>query len=209
MDLYKSDFPLNADSADTVLWAVFFSLIWCIVIVVVSIRHRKRMQRPVLIFMTTVNCLFGFLPMLSFTTIPFVDRSTLLLGVALLSALFNLFAYVLGTMKRVDLITRLFRLFLGAVIFATAIPAMLFFANSPSNKALSPWRSREENAPCVSSNFYDEHDLWHLMSAVALGLTILLLMHAGEESGPNTYSQVLPKDLLHDSEAPTESTPLI
>jgi hypothetical protein len=209
LDIYKVDSPPGTtDTANEVLWAVLFILIWCTVIIVVSVRHRMRIPVKVLILMTSVNCLFGFLPICSFFDFAFSDRSSLLLGVALCSALFNLFAYVLGTMKRVGWPIRLFRLFLGLIILSTAIPAMWFFANSPSNKALSPWISREVNAPCASSGFYDDHDLWHMLSAVALGLTIITLMHAGEESGNGVYSQVIFEKKNTNSDI-TEQTPLI
>ena len=214
LDIYKADFPSQSDLIYQALWAVLFVLGWCAVTIVITIRHRKRMPRKVLVLMMFVNCAFGFLPLLSFGRFSSIDRSTLLLGVALGTALFNLFAYVLGTFRRVDLLTRLFRLFLGTIVMATAIPAMYFFANTPSNKALAPWLSRELNAPCYSSGFYDEHDIWHLLSAVALGLTILMLMHAGEESGLDSgYSQTFISSSSSSKKkkdaGADESTPLI
>jgi hypothetical protein len=209
LDIYKADNPTQTDLVYQVLWAVMFVLGWCGVTIVISIRHRHRMPRKVLVLMMTVNCAFGFLPVLSFGHFAYIDRSTLLLGVALGTALFNLFAYVLGTFHRVDLLTRLFRLLLGVIVLATGLPAMVFFANTPSNKAMAPWLSRELNAPCYLSGFYDQHDVWHLLSAVALGLTILMLMHAGEESGSDSYSQTFISGKKSKETIVDESTPLI
>ncbi len=149
---------------------------WGGVIIVVSIRHRTRMPLKVLVFMTSVNCLFGLLPIVSFLDgVAFADRSTLLLGVALCSAVFNLFAYVMGTLHRVDVPTRLFRLVLGLVVLCFAVPAVYYFSISPSNKAVSPWASRGMNEPCVSGGFYDAHDIWHFLSSLGLFSTILLV----------------------------------
>jgi hypothetical protein len=187
-----------------------FVLLWGGVVVVVSIRHRNRMPLRVLLFVTVANCLFGLLPVLSFLDVDFADRSTLLLGVALASAVFNVFAYVLGTLHRVDVATRFFRLVLGLVVVGCATPAVYFFGGSPSNKAVSPWASRAMNEPCASGGFYDAHDIWHFLSALALTATILLLMHSGEQSGEDDY-----KPLQTPSPAPSnegtvdEETPLV
>lgn len=62
------------------------------------------------------------------------------------------------------------------------------------------------NAPCVSSAFYDAHDIWHFLSAIALAATIFLLMHSGEQSGEEgKYESVEDeKTVIVD-----ESTPLM
>ncbi len=182
-----------------------FVILWCGVVVVVSVRHRTRMPLRVLLFVTVANCLFGLLPVVSFLNVDFADRSTLLLGVALASAVFNLFAYVLGTLHRVDVATRLFRLVLGLVVCGCAAPAVYFFGGSPSNKAVSPWASRAMNEPCLSGGFYDAHDLWHFLSALALIATILLLMHSGEQSGGDGYAP-LERAREAASPAPSENT---
>ena len=184
LDIYNvEDLVLpQPDMVSRVLWVVIFIVLWCAVVVVISIRHRKRMNSKVLIFMMAANCLFGFLPVFSFLDFALTDRSSLLLGVALLSAIFNLFAYVLGTMNRVDLATKIFRALLGVMIFALAVPAIYSFSKSPSDKAMTPWASRDMNEPCVVSGFFDEHDQWHVLSALALAATMFLLMHTGEQA---------------------------
>lgn len=216
-DLYNVDSSLvEADLAPRVMWSLMFVLLWCGCIIIITVRHRSRMPLRVLLFLMVANCLFGFLPVLSFLSVKFADRSSLLLGVALLSAIFNLFAYVVGTLHRVDLATKLFRFVLGAIAFACAGPAVYFFGISPSNKAESPWSSRAMNAPCISSGFYDAHDIWHFLSAVALAATIFLLMHSGEQSGNEGYSSLKREEehALSSGEAPSavfvdESTPLV
>lgn len=127
--------------------------------------------------------------------------------------MFNLFAYVIGTLHRVDMATRLFRLVLGMVVFGFGGPAVYFFGISPSNKAVSPWASRGMNEPCVSGGFYDAHDIWHFLSAVALAATIFLLMHSGEQSGEDGYEAAAKADSVQEptmsDQPPNESTPLI
>lgn len=182
LDMFQADNFGQSDTAANVLWVIGFIIIWCLLICLISVRHRHSVPKLALVIMTGCNCLLGFLPVVTFLNFSFTDRSSLLLGVALSSAMLNLLTYVFGTLPRAESnAARIFRLLLTAAVFGAAGPAVWFFSISPSNKALSPWQSREMNAPCASSFFYDAHDLWHMLSAVALTLTILLLMHCGED----------------------------
>lgn len=54
---------------------------------------------------------------------------------------------------------------------AAWVPALLLFASGSTNWAATPARSRLLNHECRVLQFYDSHDLWHLLSAVALYLT--------------------------------------
>jgi hypothetical protein len=65
------------------------------------------------------------------------------------------------------------------------------------------------NEPCISSAFYDAHDIWHFLSAIALAATIFLLMHSGEESGGDKYEKVEDEKSVDQSITVDESTPLI
>uniref|UniRef100_A0A2A4K1B3 Uncharacterized protein n=1 Tax=Heliothis virescens TaxID=7102 RepID=A0A2A4K1B3_HELVI len=58
-------------------------------------------------------------------------------------------------------------LFLGAGA-ATWVPALYFFVSGSSDWSATPAQSRERNHECRVLQFYDAHDLWHLLSALAL-----------------------------------------
>lgn len=46
-----------------------------------------------------------------------------------------------------------------------------------SDKTLSPWASRDLTRTCYFVGFFDEHDVWHAMSALALFFFMMLVLH--------------------------------
>ncbi|CAF4905303.1 unnamed protein product [Pieris macdunnoughi] len=54
---------------------------------------------------------------------------------------------------------------------AAWMPALFFFLSGSTNWAATPAASRHSNHECKVLEFYDYHDLWHLLSAVALYLS--------------------------------------
>ena len=65
-------------------------------------------------------------------------------------------------------------LFSAALIFA--LVASGFYANKHQSRNLSPAQSREKNAECKFLDFYDNHDLWHFFSSLALFLAFTGLL---------------------------------
>ncbi|XP_063822873.1 SID1 transmembrane family member 1-like [Ostrinia nubilalis] len=60
--------------------------------------------------------------------------------------------------------------FLGGAAAAWA-PALYFFLSGSSDWAATPAQSRHSNHECLVLQFYDSHDLWHMLSAGALYLS--------------------------------------
>lgn len=58
-------------------------------------------------------------------------------------------------------------LFLGSAV-ATWIPALYFFRYGTTSWKATPASSRNRNHECKVLSFYDAHDLWHFLSAMAL-----------------------------------------
>ncbi len=113
LDLYEKDTGGHADPWQVVLWALCFSLAWNVTVVLIAVRHRFRMKvhappyaQPcaqqicpkvwALALCTGIICLLGCVPLTSIWT-DLMDRATMLLGVAVGTALLNVFAFVLGT----------------------------------------------------------------------------------------------------------------
>jgi len=61
-----------------------------------------------------------------------------------------------------------------ALIFMA--PGMYFFVNPKSTWDISPAQSREYNDECFILNFYDFHDVWHLLSAPGLFFSFMVCL---------------------------------
>merc|ERR1712083_664572 len=70
--------------------------------------------------------------------------------------------------------------FLSYILFSAALFFALvaagFYANKHQSRNLSPSQSREKNAECKFLDFYDNHDLWHFFSSLALFLAFTGLL---------------------------------
>ena len=51
---------------------------------------------------------------------------------------------------------------------AIFILSLIFFAKTSSNIFLTPEESNALNAPCIVLNYFDYHDIWHILSATGL-----------------------------------------
>jgi len=67
-----------------------------------------------------------------------------------------------------------FILFGASIIFGFI--AMMFYANKHQSRSLSPPESRERNELCKYGDFFDNHDMWHFLSSIALFLAFLGLL---------------------------------
>ena len=62
---------------------------------------------------------------------------------------------------------------------ASWVVALVFFIEFPTtNKVDEPHKSRSLNKECLMSSFFDEHDLWHMLSSFALLMSAYLLLYA-------------------------------
>ena len=48
------------------------------------------------------------------------------------------------------------------------VTAIIFFEKNVTDKFLTPEESKELNEPCVLFNYFDYHDIWHILSAFSL-----------------------------------------
>ncbi|XP_018015497.1 SID1 transmembrane family member 1 [Hyalella azteca] len=103
------------------------------------------------------------------------DYDTYLLGIFLLNLVVYVIFYLcmkrgynehLGTEVKLTLLLLL-------VVWVSAI--CVFFKRS-TDWSRSPARSRDLNQECIIFNFYDWHDIWHFLSAVALFTSFYLIM---------------------------------
>ena len=48
------------------------------------------------------------------------------------------------------------------------ITSIIFYNISVTNKLLSPEESDKLNKPCVLLDYFDYHDIWHILSSIGL-----------------------------------------
>jgi len=65
--------------------------------------------------------------------------------------------------------------FFFTFLFFTYV-ALQFFNANVTDVEITPAESRDINAPCIAANYFDNHDVWHATSALALGLWVLVLL---------------------------------
>ncbi|KAL6074893.1 SID1 transmembrane member [Balamuthia mandrillaris] len=69
-------------------------------------------------------------------------------------------------------------IYLVVCTLAIWVAALVFFSVlSTSDKELRPEESRELNSNCLIDDFWDAHDIWHILSALALMVQALLILH--------------------------------
>lgn len=59
-------------------------------------------------------------------------------------------------------------IFCGVLTICTWIAALYFYFSSGTNWQLPASQSRQKNTPCLVLDFYDDHDVWHIISSMAL-----------------------------------------
>lgn len=73
------------------------------------------------------------------------------------------------------------------VIYLLAMGALwsaalyVFLEEATTNKAETPEKSRNLNQDCIWEWFFDNHDLWHILSSHALLMTVYLVMFMGHK----------------------------
>jgi hypothetical protein len=73
----------------------------------------------------------------------------------------------------------------------TWIGSMYFFLNKSTTWVKTPAASRELNTECRLFNFYDNHDIWHFLSATSLFLSFMILLTLDDDLD-NTPREKIP-----------------
>jgi len=70
--------------------------------------------------------------------------------------------------------------FLSFIFFSLAVSlgvcAMYFYYHRHQSRNRTPPESRNMNEPCGYMNFFDNHDMWHFVSATSLFLAFIFLL---------------------------------
>lgn len=103
------------------------------------------------------------------------DFATYLLAILIVNGLLYLAFYVIMKLRNKERIL-LFPLLVLGWTLACWIAALIFFLSNLTSWQKSPARSREGNKDCILLGFYDNHDVWHFLSACALFFSFLGLL---------------------------------
>ncbi|XP_061049070.1 SID1 transmembrane family member 1 isoform X5 [Eubalaena glacialis] len=103
------------------------------------------------------------------------DFASYMLGIFICNLLLYLAFYVIMKLRSSEkiLLIPLFCIVATAVVWAAAL---YFFFQNLSSWEGTPAESREKNRECILLDFFDDHDIWHFLSATALFFSFLVLL---------------------------------
>ena len=62
------------------------------------------------------------------------------------------------------------------MVILWCVAGWIFAKKATTDKTLSPEKSRDYNQECIILNFFDAHDLWHILSSHALLMSAYVVM---------------------------------
>ncbi|KAF6385496.1 SID1 transmembrane family member 1 [Rhinolophus ferrumequinum] len=103
------------------------------------------------------------------------DFASYMLGIFICNLLLYLAFYIIMKLRSSEKILPipLFCIIATAVMWAAAL---YFFFQTLSSWEGTPAESREKNRECILLDFFDDHDIWHFLSATALFFSFLVLL---------------------------------
>ncbi|EGW03435.1 SID1 transmembrane family member 1 [Cricetulus griseus] len=103
------------------------------------------------------------------------DFASYMLGIFICNLLLYLAFYIIMKLRSSEkvLLLPLFCIVATAVVWAAAL---YFFFQNLSSWEGTPAESREKNRECILLDFFDDHDIWHFLSATALFFSFLVLL---------------------------------
>ncbi|XP_032906990.1 SID1 transmembrane family member 1 isoform X5 [Catharus ustulatus] len=103
------------------------------------------------------------------------DFASYILGIFICNLLLYLAFYIIMKLRNSEklLPIPMFCIVATAVVWAAAL---YFFFQTLSSWEETPAESREKNRPCILLGFFDDHDVWHFLSAAALFFSFLVLL---------------------------------
>ncbi|KAM9628357.1 SID1 transmembrane family member 1 isoform 2-T2 [Morphnus guianensis] len=101
------------------------------------------------------------------------DFASYILGIFICNLLLYLAFYIIMKLRSSEklLPIPMFCIVATAVVWAAAL---YFFFQNLSSWEETPAESREKNRPCILLGFFDDHDVWHFLSAAALFFSFLV-----------------------------------
>ena len=125
---------------------------------------RKR-DIPKLILIICINSFT--LGMYIFATITKPNFTDWLLGVCIINLIIYFVYYIIQKIKNKEPISKIVYTWIIVDIIIMCL-AIIYFFKSVTDKFLTMEESNKLNQPCVLFDYFDYHDIWHILSAVGL-----------------------------------------
>tara|TARA_B110001469_G_C9594211_1_gene295003 strand:- start:32 stop:1210 length:1179 start_codon:yes stop_codon:yes gene_type:complete len=137
-----------------------------------NMKHVKRKDVPKLLMLVTLNCFtLGTYLWAVITQANFTDW---VLGLIIINMLLYFCYYLIQKLINRDNIS--FIIWCWIVIdLIIVILSLLFYVKTSTNTFLSPEQSKELNEPCIIFNYFDYHDVWHILSATGLFIFMIIV----------------------------------
>ncbi|TRY77952.1 hypothetical protein TCAL_06467 [Tigriopus californicus] len=103
------------------------------------------------------------------------DFASFLLAILIGNVLLYTFFYIIMKLRHGERIGLEPALYIG-ISCITWGGSMYFFLNKSTSWVFSPAQSRHYNQECQLLRFYDNHDIWHLLSSLSLFLDFMILL---------------------------------
>jgi len=130
-----------------------------------NIKQVKKKDSPKLLLLVILNCFtLGTYLWAVITQANFTDW---VLGLIIINMLLYFCYYLIQKIIHREKIS--FILWSWIVIdLIIVILSLIFYVKTSTNTFLSPEQSRALNEPCIIFNYFDYHDVWHILSATGL-----------------------------------------
>lgn len=130
-----------------------------------NIRTIKRKDYPKIGLLATLNIFtLGTYVWAVITQANFTDW---VLGLIIINMIIYFCYYLIQKMIHKERISVLMWIWLVIDLFILVL-SLFFFLRTSSNIFLSPEESNELNKPCIMFDYFDYHDIWHILSATGL-----------------------------------------
>ena len=139
------------------------------------IRKLKNIRRNDIPKLTLIILINSFtLGMYIFATITQPNFTDWLLGVCIINLIIYFLYYFILKIKNKEPINKLIYVWLLLDIVILSLSIVFFFI-AVTDKFLPMKESNELNKPCVLFNYFDYHDIWHILSAIGLFIFMLII----------------------------------
>ena len=71
--------------------------------------------------------------------------------------------------------------YIALMVILWFVAGWIFFKKATTDKTFTPEKSRDYNQECIILNFFDYHDLWHILSSHALLMSAYFVMFASHK----------------------------